>query len=280
MKGQSSLEIRDATNGDLAGIARVRLAIDRDAHDDSGADPGYCRHLIDNGRLLVGVEQGDVVGFAGAIDVGGCRLLADLFIDPAKQGTGLGRALLAEIFAGVDERFTFSSSDVRAMPIYARAGMLPHWPLLYMRGDRIALPMPPGASVESISADEAAAFEREVLGVDRSTEYRYWATRAGSVTLQARRGTEIIGVGAVLARRDMVRIEHMVAVDVDDLNVFTAIAHYHSQVDRVLAYVPGPRKLTRLLLDCGFHIVDSDTYMATSQRIVPNRLMVVHPGLA
>lgn len=277
------MEIRDAVDSDLAGIARVRLAIDRDAHDDSGADPGYCRHLIDTGRLVVGVEAEHIVGFAGAIDVGGCRLLADLFIDPAVHGTGVGRALLTEVLAGVDDRFTFSSSDPRAMPIYARAGMLPHWPLLYMRGDRLALPMPRGTLVEPISVDDAAAFERAVLGVDRSAEYRYWATRAGSATLLVRRGADVVGVGAVMARGDMVRVEHLVALDAEsgggDLDVFTALARHHPTVDCVLAYVPGPRKLTRMLLDSGFHIVDADTYMATDLRIVPDQLMVVHPGL-
>ena len=140
------MQIRDATDGDLAGIARMRSAIDRDAHDDSGADPGYCRHLIESGRLLVGVDGEDIVGFAGAIDIGDARLLADLFIDPVVQGTGVGRSLLTEVLAGADDRFTFSSSDPRAMPIYARAGMLPRWPLLYMRGDRRALPVPRGTT--------------------------------------------------------------------------------------------------------------------------------------
>ncbi len=257
----------------------MRLAIDRDAHDDSGADSGYCRHLIDHGRLIVGVDREQVVGFAGAIDVGTRRLLADLFIDPALQGTGVGRQLLAEVLAGAVERFTFSSSDARAMPIYARAGMLPQWPLLYLHGDRRALPRAPTASVEPISADEAASFELALLGVDRSAEYRYWATRAGSATMRVCRGTEVIGVGALLTRGDMVRIEHLVAVDVDDLDVFTAIAGQRADVERVLAYVPGPRRLTQLLLDCGFRIADSDVYMATDRQIVPEQLMVIHPGL-
>ena len=273
------MQIRDATDGDLAGIARVRSAIDRDAHDDSGADPGYCRHLIESGRLLVGVDGEVIVGFAGAIDIGDARLLADLFIDPVVQGTGVGRSLLTEVLAGADDRFTFSSSDPRAMPIYARAGMLPRWPLLYMCGDRLALPVPRGTTVESITTADAAEFERSLLGVDRSAEYRYWATRRGSVTVGVWRAAEMVGVGAVLAQGEMTRVEHLVVADVDDLDVFTTLARHHPTGDRVLAYVPGPRRLTRLLLDSGFHIVDSDLYMASDQGIVSDQLMVVHPGL-
>lgn len=273
------MEIRDATIADVGGIARVRLAIDREAHDDSGADAGYCRHLIDTGRLLVGVVQATVVGFAGAIDVGDRRLLADLFIDPAVQGSGVGRALLTEIFTGVDDRFTFSSSDPRALPIYARAGMLPHWPLLYMQGERLALPAPHGVEVGPISPDDAAAVERTLLGVDRSAEYLYWAARAGSTTVQVRRGTEVVGVAAVRTRGDIARVEHLVTAEADDLDVFAAIVRQSSSAERVLAYVPGPRRLTRLLLDSGFQVIDADTYMATEQRIVPDQLMVVHPGL-
>lgn len=273
------MEIRPAGDDDLAGIARVRLAIDRDAHDDSGADPGYCRHLIADGHLLVGVDHGRVRGFAGAIDIGDARLLADLFIEPDSQGSGLGRSLLTAVMDGSTERFTFSSSDPRAMPIYARARMLPRWPLLYVDGPPARLVKPADLVAETIAQPVAVDFEQRMVGPQRSAQYRYWAGRAGSTTIGVRRNGELVGVGVVLVRRPMMRIEHVAVADPHDVGVFCALAHSGHGVERVVAYVPGPWALTSLLMDSGFRIADVDTYMSTSPSLVDERLMIVHPGL-
>ena len=46
------------------------------------------------------------------------------------------------------------------------------------------------------------------------------------------------------------------------------------------AFVPGPQPLLAWLLDRRFVIDDLDTFMATDAAAVPDRLAVVHPGLA
>ncbi len=273
------MDIRPATEDDLAGIRAVRLAIDRDAHEDSGADPGYCRYLIEHGRLLVGVDHGRVTGFAGAVETGSSRLLADLFIDPDRQGSGVGRALLTEVLAGSSARYTFSSSDPRAMPIYTRAGMLPQWPLLYVHGPRGRIERPAGLVTEEIGVVEATAFELSVTGHDRSSQYRYWASRPGALTIGVRRGAELVAAGALVVRQRTVRIEHLACVDTDDVEVFAALVHCEHGAERVIAYVPGPRRLTSVLLAAGFRIHDTDTYMASGPNLIDDRLMVVHPGL-
>lgn len=66
-------------------------------------------------------------------------MLTDLFVDPVRHGTGIGRALLAALWPAEDRepaRFTFASHDPRAMPLYVRAGLIPYWPLLYLQARR------------------------------------------------------------------------------------------------------------------------------------------------
>jgi len=145
------VDVRPATDADGPGIAAVRDAIGGQ-HDDSGSDAAYRAHLMAHGRLFVAVRDGRVIGFAGARDVGGHRLLSDLFVDPQVHGGGVGRVLLATVLDGSEERYTFSSSDPRAMPIYARAGMRPRWPLLYLHG--------PAPEISTVAVAEAVAVER------------------------------------------------------------------------------------------------------------------------
>ena len=179
--GGSRVDVRPATDDDGAGIAEVRDAIGGQ-HDDSGSDAAYRAHLMAHGRLFVAVRGGRVIGFAGARDVGGHRLLSDLFVDPQVHGGGVGRVLLATVLDGSEERYTFSSSDPRALPIYARAGMRPRWPLLYLRGPapEVATEALEALAVEPAEADDVAAVEQAVTGVDRAVEHRYWARRPGA----------------------------------------------------------------------------------------------------
>ena len=62
--------------------------------------------------------------------------------------------LLATVLDGSEERYTFSSSDPRAMPIYARAGMRPRWPLLYLHGPA---PEIAAESLEALAVEPAEA---------------------------------------------------------------------------------------------------------------------------
>lgn len=288
------MDVRPATEADLPAIAAVRLAIG-EAHDDSGADPAYCRYLIADGRLLVADAGGRILGFAGSIDVGRARLLADLFIGPASQGRGVGKALLDEILAGAAERFTFSSADPAALPIYARAGMLALWPLLYLRGPVGALTAPAepeaseasgsswapvaGLEIHEVAVADASAWEQARTGLDRAAEYRYWGSRTASVTVAAEREGRRRAVGAVRLADGHARIEHLCLDDpADSLAVVAAIAAWVRRAE-VVAFVPGNSPLSIAMLRRGFAIEDLDTHMATPGTVLDARLAVVHPGL-
>src|ERR1700759_1912006 len=74
------------------------------------------------GRLRTAAPDpsGEPVGFGGTLRRGDLTHLGDLFIDPAHQPGGAGRALLDQLFDGTGARVTFASGDPRAVPSYLR----------------------------------------------------------------------------------------------------------------------------------------------------------------
>ena len=129
--------IRPATPDDLPALRALLAAHGEDRPPGPGAADvtgPYLRHLVDNHRVLVTDLAGAVVAFGATVDTGRCRFLADLWVDPARLGQGLGRPLLAELFGDAPRRATFASSDPRALPVYVRAGMTPRWVDLYIEG--------------------------------------------------------------------------------------------------------------------------------------------------
>src|SRR5258708_752314 len=131
--------IRAATADDLAACRAVWLAT-----EGYNAPPGaetlpLHGHELQRGRLLVAVsesEDSDVVGFGATFTRSGVAYLADLFVDPAHQGQGIGGALLRALFADHDgPRFTMASGSAAARKLYERHGMAPAWPLSYLLGD-------------------------------------------------------------------------------------------------------------------------------------------------
>jgi GNAT superfamily N-acetyltransferase len=275
------VDVRPATDEDGAGIAAIRDAIGGQ-HDDSGSDAAYRAHLMTHGRLFVAVRDGRVIGFAGARDVGGHRLLSDLFVDPQVHGGGVGRVLLATVLDGAEERYTFSSSDPRAMPIYARAGMRPRWPLLYLHG-----PVPEieteqateAVEVEPAEADAVAGVEQSVTGVDRAVEHRYWARRPGATAAVVRIDGAAVGAVSFVVRGGETRIEHLALAPDADVGPVVAAIGALAGAPTVRAFVPGPQPLLEWLLHRRFMVDDIDTFMSSHPDSVPSALAIVHPGL-
>ena len=130
--------MREAGSGDLPQIAAVALAAGQD-EEWGGAGAAYVTHLLANGRVVVGVRGGRVVGFGATRPIGsgpgGVSILSDLFVDPGLHASGCGRAMLAELWPpGRGRRMTFSSLHSHALPLYTSFGLDAWWPLLYLRG--------------------------------------------------------------------------------------------------------------------------------------------------
>jgi GNAT superfamily N-acetyltransferase len=80
-----------------------------------------------------------VLAFTGAITRGTVTFLTDLFVHPAYHSSQLGKTLLSSVLPQ-DElaHCTVSSSDLRALALYIRAGMRPYWPYFALRREKSA----------------------------------------------------------------------------------------------------------------------------------------------
>jgi GNAT superfamily N-acetyltransferase len=201
--------------------------------------------------LWVARDDAGVAGYAGVVAHGAISHLADLFVARDRRGGGIGRALLDAALPRTGTRITLASSDPRALPLYARAGMRPLAPVLYLEGAPAG-----GAAAErrdpaTVVAADAAASGRE---------------RADMLAFLAGAGAYALG-GADPRAYAVVRPAPGGAwlgpawADGDDLVALVAAAS--AAHGRVRLPLPGPHPAVAALLERGLGILGMDTYMAT-----------------
>jgi GNAT superfamily N-acetyltransferase len=252
--------VRRAHAGDDPGIAEVARS-NAQAGLQSGADSRYTAHLRERGTLLVAQMGGHVVGYGATVDIGAASLLADLFVDPSRHGAGVGGALLDALWPvgqSVAARFTFASHDPRAMSLYIRAGLIPWWPLLYLRGRATALP---DAALDAarVTPAVAARAEARLTGVDRGADLAFLAGDAADAGLVITRDGQAIAAGVVVPGE----LAHLACLD-PSIAAEAVVAGLRVLGDGdVSVCLPGPHPAVSRLLAAGYRIVDFDVHMAT-----------------
>jgi len=285
------LTTRPATPADAPALEAINLAADSvpDAVAATPAMPGdqlaYLLSLIERGPVIV-AEDGEVaVGFAAAVDTGRARHLADLFVRPERQGLGVGRRLLDEVFEDVWPRTTFASEDPKALPLYVRAGMGAYWPNLYLVGEPARLPpIQAGLTVAPAPLELVAVLESTWAGVDRRPELAYWASLPEVRPVVVRHGDRVVGTGLSRRRRSAPgRWVHQ-AVAAPDLEAGPVLLAL--MADGLAggpvggACVPGPAAILAPLLEAGFRILDRDTFMASDPGVVDPTRELMDTGAA
>lgn len=278
--------IRAATPADVPAIRHLLAAHGNDDPPGSLAGPDivgpYVRHLIGHHRALVAAEGGMVVAYGAVVDAGIALHLADLFVDPACLGRGIGGALLAELYdrpeGGGPPRTTFASDDPRAIPAYVRAGMLPRWQMLYLEGPAAALVGPADLVARAADPPALAALELAWTGVDRRFDHAFWASQAGADNFVVEDADGPVALGYARDRQvspDVRAIDRLVVRrGVDPVGPVIAALRRAAPDDGVQACVPGPNPAVRALLEAGFRIVDRDTYMSgETDPVDPARLL-------
>jgi GNAT superfamily N-acetyltransferase len=275
--------IRPATDADIPALDALM-----DGHDSVSAAPplrpgiraAHFRQQLRWGEILVAEIDAGIVGFGGTIDTGRAVNLADLFVDRAYLGRGIGSRLLPQLFRDRWPRTTFASDDPRAMPLYIRAGMTPLWPNVYVTADERFLPdLAPGFDSAPATADQIAAIEGEWTGVERSADHANWAERDGARPFVVRRAGNVV---AIVQSRRRIRGEGRwidrlrVAPTADPLKTAVAALRFAAvEGQEIGACIPGPNPALGALVRSGFRVVDGDTFMASEPDLVdPTRTFV------
>ncbi|WP_250034104.1 GNAT family N-acetyltransferase [Paractinoplanes maris] len=270
--------IRDATTLDLEAIATVSLAAGQPA-TDSGADARYTNLVLGQGSVVVAVQpDGVVAGWGAARPTPVGAMLSDLFVDPGQHGRGVGGRLLRRLWPGrpgTPGRFTFSSRHPSALPLYAKAGLLPRWPLLYLTGDPQHLPVVPAMRATVVGADQAAAADAHLTtNRERTADYRYWAG-SGGTGLLVHDGDRLVAAGA--GRHDELTHLTCSGADQDAVAVVAALARVGGS--QVTVRLPGPHPMVGELLRRGWRVEDYDLAMTTPDLQLPTT-WAYSPGLA
>ena len=280
-------EIRVAT---LVDVPSIRALL-RAHGNDSIVEPGaidivgpYVRHLVEHHVARVSVDGDAVIGFGAAVDTGWCLMLADLFVDAERLGTGIGRPLLDAVFGDSTARATFASDDPRAVPLYVRAGMTPLWTNFFVDGDAKRLPPDaPDLRVRSARPGENATIELAWTGADRSVDHAFWASspEGDAFLVEDRFGPVAIGYARgrqVKPTRVMDRL--VIRPEADPVAPALAAIRRGARDNPVMTvHVLGPNPLLPVLLEAGFRIVDRDQFLASDPALVDPERLLPNPGM-
>jgi GNAT superfamily N-acetyltransferase len=268
----AEVSIREAMVTDVTAIRRLLPAHGNDGPVVTVDVIGpYLRHLLDHHRVLVSVQRDVILAFGAVVDTGLSMHLADLFVAPDRLGEGIGRPLLEALFADAPRRTTFASDDPRALPLYARSGMAPLWPNLYLEGTGDALPAPPPSmTLEPADGTRLSALEAEWTGHGRLIDQGYWATPAGDGFIMLEDRAPVAIAWARVRQTTPVRTLNRMVIrpDVDPVVPVLAAIRRAARGGSVVATIPGPHPALPVLLNRGFRITDRDQYCASDPSLV------------
>jgi GNAT superfamily N-acetyltransferase len=147
-------------------------------------------HLLDHdaGRFWVAAEGDRVVGFSAAFIREDAWYLSALFVTPEHQAGGVGKGLLARVWAGdleIRRRITIVDAiQPVSTGLYSRAGLLPVTPLMNLAGEpKIAQShdLEPGP-LEDVAVAE---LDRAAYGFDRAPDHAFWRAEARGTVWKA-----------------------------------------------------------------------------------------------
>ena len=273
--------LRPATETDLPGIFRTRMATEGETMSDGHPVPVGFSHVLNTGRFVLAERGGRVVGFGASFIRDGVTFLSQLFVHPREQSGGIGQALLDAVLPSDGTvRSTIASPDARAVSLYVRHGMIPAWPVFDLSGKRNALHDLPESMVQAMPAE---AGDPDLLTMDAATggrlrpeEHRHWRERCGGLPYWFERNGRRVGYGYLQVARDgydaalrgdSVRIGPIGVEDssyaIDCVVAAVELARQHASVMNIL--LPGLHLSLGVLLEAGFRIGDIETFLCSVQ---------------
>ncbi len=163
--------------------------------------------------LWIAEVDGEIGGFALSWVCGDLWFLAELFVAPGLQGSGIGHELLSRTFAHAQKSgatnkslitFTF---NVVSQGLYIRHGLLPRLPLYlvsgapdasrgHLNGNRLRTTV---IEPTALHFAKLAELDVDVLGVSREKHHRYLASDAAMKGVLLHNGADCVGYAYVSA---------------------------------------------------------------------------------
>jgi GNAT superfamily N-acetyltransferase len=203
--------------------------------------------------LWVAEDGGDILGVAWSGVCGNFWFLAQLFVDPARQGQGIGNELLkrtmehARASGAVHKALiTFTFNRV-SQGLYMRHGLFPRMPIYLFNATRArmtqALPAP---SLRTIVIDNRTApmeklieIDTRAIGVAREKHHRYLLGDAATTGVLLYAGSDCVGYAYVGSNG---HIGPLAVARPDDLHeAFTAALGLAADIsaENISAFLPG-----------------------------------------
>ena len=243
--------------------------------------------------LWVAEADGEIVGFTFSWVNDDFWFLAELFINPARQGDGIGGALLARTFeharkAGARNRalITFTFNTV-SQGLYIKHGLFPRLPLYFFRAECAALKERSQhgrlRTVDMANAPEhgevLARLDRGALGFSRDKHHRFLRGDATVRGILLHRGNDCVGYAYVSASG---HIGPLAVVQRDDMGAAFATAldvAAGSGASHVSALLPGVSDVSLgIATACGMRITFPMVLMSASEFGDWQRYLPRNPG--
>lgn len=270
--------LRPALPEDLQTLTEIWIRAEALPDDVSVGVPTILPHMSSTGMLVVAEVDGVVAGFGSSFTRSNVRFMGQLFIDPLHQSAGVGAALMRAVMP-LDgaELTTIASPDRRAVSLYTRHGLFPLWPVYGVHADAGKLRGIAGSGVELIPADgndpTLVELDTAIGGRHRPEDLEYLIAKRGGAPYWFKRGGEMIGYCFLQVMREgadelddaeTVRIGPVGVRDAADMTdcIRAAVAGALGFGSKVNVLAPGPGDAFRALLDAGFQVSFSDTFMS------------------
>lgn len=207
----------------------------------------------DSDGLWIAEDDGRILGFAWSWVCGDVWFLAQLFVDPARQGDGIGNKLLEQTMeharkSGAVHKalITFTFNRV-SQGLYMRHGLFPRMPIYFFSAPRErVMQVLPESPLRAVAIDASAAtmqklseIDSRAIGTSREKHHRYLLSEPTTTGLLLCAGDDCVGYAYISGNG---HIGPLAVMRTDILrDAFTAALKLAADrsTEKISAFLPG-----------------------------------------
>lgn len=203
--------------------------------------------------LWIAEDDGNILGFAWSWVCGDVWFLAQLFVDPAQQGRGIGNTLLERTMehahksgAAHKALITFTFNRV-SQGLYIRHGLFPKMPIYFFNAarERVAKELPE-TSLRAVVIDKSVAtiaklieIDSIAIGASREKHHRYLLDDPASTGFLLYIGSDCIGYGYIAANGHVGPVAVVRAEMLRDAFATALKLAADRSTEKISAFLPG-----------------------------------------